>query len=153
MALYTRVENLLPTTLSLYYNPETILMAVRPMARSVLRITGRLSWIEHLRGSRGNPQLISRKYVLTSAQNVQSMSGCLRIPREFCRTEWCAATGRIEPERRVWRSGRGSAIQSRRFHSGKRSRTAGIASAVPPLRLGVALQRTLHSRELASDTS
>src|SRR5438309_1892309 len=39
---------------------------------------GRLSWIEHLRGSRGNPQLISRKYVLTSAQNVQSMSGCLR---------------------------------------------------------------------------
>ena len=72
---------------------------------------GRLSWIEHLDGSSGNRQLISRKYVLTSAQNVQSMPGCLRIRREFYKTEWCAAAGRIEPERRVSRSGRGSTKQ------------------------------------------
>lgn len=67
----------------------------------------RLPWIEHLRGSRGNPQLISRKYVLTSAQNVQNMRDCLRIRQEFCKTGWCAAAGQIEPERREFRSGRG----------------------------------------------
>ena len=66
------------------------------------------SCIEHPHGSPGNPQFISRRYALTSAQNVKSMSVCLRIRREFCKIEWCAAAGRIEPECRMSRSGRGS---------------------------------------------
>ena len=92
------------------------ILACRPSpdAISYCESLRRLSCIEHPHGYPGNPQLISRRYVLTSAQNVKSMSGCLCIRREFCKTEWFAAAGRIELERRVSRSGRGSTKKKRR---------------------------------------